>query len=205
MTKYKIAVLEDDDVLREVIVESLRFRDFEAAGYDEAERLLADVFDTPLGPEAMPDVVVIDMLLKQEKMQGLTLVAVLADRDVPCEMLVMSGYMPGADLVEAVSMGAGAWIAKPFGIFDLIRVIEKVSETGRKRRFYRLGDHQGNRDMDPSRVQRPVFLSYSTKDKKLATGLRRNLEAKDLPVWYAPTTVDLGDAWRSRIAQGVDQ
>ena len=50
MNKYKIAFLEDDDVLREVIVESLRFRDFEATGYDEAERLLAEVFDIPLGP-----------------------------------------------------------------------------------------------------------------------------------------------------------
>jgi hypothetical protein len=39
----------------------------------------------------------------------------------------------------------------------------------------------------------------------VASGLRRNMEAKDIAVWYAPTSLEIGDEWRRRIEDAIDQ
>lgn len=61
------------------------------------------------------------------------------------------------------------------------------------------------RKYDPSRRHRPVFLSYSTTDSRFANGIRRNIEIRGIGVWYAPTTIDVGDQWRRRIEAGIDE
>jgi len=45
MKKYRGYVVDDNDSVREMLIEQLRFNDFEAHGYDEAEPLLRDIFD----------------------------------------------------------------------------------------------------------------------------------------------------------------
>ena len=44
-------VVEDDSHVREVLVETLRFSDFEAVGYDEAEKLLHDLDQSTMVPQ----------------------------------------------------------------------------------------------------------------------------------------------------------
>lgn len=196
MKEFKAAVVDDDPNLRELLVECLRFTDFDAEGYEEAESLLQNLDLSPR--QEMPDLILVDLQLQPLKMQGLELIGRLAERDIPSEVVAMSGAYPMSDLAEAIKIGASATFPKPFGdIFHLIVKLKHLAEIGKKRRL-KLGG------FDHERQERPVFLSYCSEDVKLATGLRRNIEAHDIDVWYAPTTLNAGDEWRPRVESGID-
>jgi DNA-binding response OmpR family regulator len=205
MNRYSAFVLDDDEQVRNLLLECLRFSNFEAHGYSEAERLLSAICDTRLPPQDQPDLIVIDLQLQPNKMQGIQLVSELTERNVPSEILAISGNLPPADLVEAIKVGASEAIPKPFDVFELVKKMELLAKIGMNRRLYRLGAENRTHEMDSSRLRRPVFLSYSDRDRTLANGLRRNMEAKDIAVWYAPTSLDVGDEWRRRIEDAIDQ
>lgn len=196
--EYKAVVVDDDEVLRKLLVECLRFTYFEKAeGYDEAEILLRDLSALP--PADMPDLIIVDLQLQPLKMQGLELISELAARDIPSEVVAISGNHPSADLVEAIRIGAGAMVPKPFG--DILHLVIKMchlAEIGKKRRLK-------VNVPDPDRQERPVFLSYCSDDAKLATGLRRNIEAREIGVWYDLNGLRGGDEWRPRIEDQIDQ
>lgn len=206
MKKYRGYVVDDNDSVREMLIEQLRFNDFEAHGYDEAEPLLRDIFDQGSSTLDVPDLVVVDLKLRANRMQGIELVTELAERDVPSEILVTSGNHPSKDLVEAIRIGAATSAPKPFdSIFKVTDTMVRLAEIGRRRRLQRLAKRDFHGEVDISREQRPVFLSYCTEDKRLAHGVRRNLEAREIGVWYAPSTLEVGDIWRRRIEDGIDQ
>ncbi|GKS56562.1 hypothetical protein YTPLAS18_00890 [Nitrospira sp.] len=204
MKKYLGYVIDDSTSLRDMLVEQLRFNDFEAHGYAEAETFLRDVFSaTSLN---LPDLIVVDLKLRPSRMQGINLVSELADREVPSEILVISGNQPSKDLVEAIRIGAATSASKPFdSIFKLTDTMVRLAEIGKRRRRQSLGKGRGWEELDTSREHRPVFLSHSSQDKRIAHGIRRNLEARDIGVWYAPSILDVGDKWRNRIENGIDQ
>lgn len=204
MKKYKAVFLDDDAGVREFVVDWLRVTDFDAKVYSEAERLLADLFFDGAPVEAMPDLLLLDMQLEKGKMKGIDLLDELIEHDVPTEILVVSGQTSSNDILEAIKMGAASGITKPFdNLYEVARKMELLAETGKRRRLFKMGFGRG--EMDTSRQVRPVFLSYSSKDKQIANGIRRNLERRDIPVWYAPATIEIGEDWISRIGDGIDQ
>jgi FixJ family two-component response regulator len=204
MKKYKAVFLDDDAGVREFVVDWLRVTDFETKVYSEAEQLLADLFFPGAPIEAMPDLLMLDMQLEKTKMTGIDLLDQLIERDVPTEILVVSGQTSSNDILEAIKMGAASGITKPFdNLYEVARKMELLAETGKRRRHFKMGF--GRQDMDASRQARPVFLSYSSKDKQIANGIRRNLERRNVPVWYAPTTIEIGEDWISRIGDGIDK
>jgi CheY-like chemotaxis protein len=197
MKELKAAVVDDDENLRELLLECLRFTEFEAEGYEEAEHLLQTLAFSPR--QEMPDLILVDLQLQPLKMQGLELIGQLAERDIPSEVVAMSGAYPTSDLAEAIKIGASAMVTKPFGdILQLIVKMKHLAEIGKKRRLKLNG-------FDRERQVRPVFLSYCAEDVKLATGLRRNIEAHDIDVWYDLTSLNAGDEWRPRVEAGIDQ
>jgi DNA-binding response OmpR family regulator len=197
---YKAVVVDDYEEVCDFIVEALRARDFDVRGYNEAEPLLNSAYDNvPLA--AQPDLAVVDLQLQPGRMQGLDLVAELADRNVPSEILVISGNLGGKEMADAIMAGAGAALPKPLDFRDAIRKMEALADTGRKRRLYKLAGR--SQELDSNRSERPVFLSYSSKDKRLANGLRRNLEFRNIPVWYAPITLEGGEIWIKGVQEGV--
>jgi FixJ family two-component response regulator len=199
MKTYKAFVVDDDAHVRDLLVECLRFSDFDAVGYDTAERLLNEVSLADFSPEGLPDLIIVDLQLQLGKMQGLELIGKLAELNIPSEVIAISGNHPNADLVEAVKIGAGAMVPKPFDdIIYLMKKMEHLAQIGMKRRLKLNG-------RDRTRQQRPVFLSYCDDDVRLATGLRRNIESRDIDVWYAPSTLSVGDEWRPIIEAGIDQ
>jgi FixJ family two-component response regulator len=201
MNKHKIIIVDDEHGVLDTLLEILRHRGFEAEGHSEAERLLAEAFDARHPHQQQPDLVIIDLELGQGKMQGMELIKELAARDVTSEILAVSGNLPSADLLRAMMTGASDWLAKPFPHFDsLIPKLAGMAETGRKRRLHRGID---SLEMDVTRLERPVFLSYSENDSVLARVIKRYLEARDIGVWYAPSTIRVGDPWQDRIREGV--
>jgi DNA-binding response OmpR family regulator len=201
-TKLKVFIVDDDAQVREFVVEACRFSGFEAYGYDEAERALEDIFQDP-SLKKMPDLFVVDLELKPSKMQGLELINELAERNAPPAILAISGNHPSGSLLRAIEVGALATSAKPFDLHELIKQITYCATIGRNRRLYRETDESF--PMDSSRQHRPVFLSYAKEDKRAANGLRVSIEARNIGVWYAPTTLQLGEDWRNLIQAGIDQ
>ena len=210
MEKYKAIVLDDQDTWREVLVRTLSRRDFQAVGYDEAEKLLSEVFDVIRRPDEQPDLVVVDLKLKPDKMNGIDLINRLMSRDLACVIVAITGDLNGEQAEQAMKLGAAIVGKGPNNLLAdnflvTIQKMERLAEIGRKRRLYRLRSETAPRQMDSRRLRRPVFLSYSSHDARIANGLRNNLEMQGIDVWYAPTTVNPGDVWARSIDAAIDQ
>jgi FixJ family two-component response regulator len=200
--KYKAVVIDDHKDMRDFMVEALRAKNFDARGYGEAEKVLTGFEGVSLSEQ--PDLIVVDLMLEENKMQGIDLVAELVDKDVSAEILVISGNLGTDAMAESILAGAGARMPKPFEDFRVaIRKMEALADIGKRRRLYRMTGRL--QEMDSKRLERPVFLSYSANDKRMANGLRRNLESRDIPVWYAPRAIEGGDVWIKRIEEGVEK
>src|SRR5713101_4356313 len=114
MNKPRVVVVEDDEAVRYVMVEMLRRRNFEAKGYSEAERALAEEFDVSVSPNESPDLVIVDLLLEPGKMHGMQMIGELVARDVPSVILAVSAHASSADMSLAMRSGASDCVAKPF-------------------------------------------------------------------------------------------
>ncbi len=202
--KYKAIVLDDDPQAGTLIATLLKSRKFEAHCYTDAESLLAEVFGAGLPLKDVPDLLVVDRQLKPNKMQGLEFINELARKDVPCEILLISGSLTNEDVEEALECGWGAWLPKPFTSNNYAAErMERLAEIGKRRRLHRMkGQH---RTADLSRRERPVFLSYSHHNEKLATGLRRALETEHILVWYARDMLRAGDKFNPLIESAVNK
>ena len=201
MNKHRVVVVDDYESVVETLVARLREKGFDAEGYREAERFLAETFDARHPQQEQPDLVIIDLELGIDKMQGMELIKELAARDITSEILAVSGNLSSADLLRAMMMGASDWLAKPFpDSHTLMPKLAGMAETGRKRRLHRGIE---SLEMDMTRLDRPGFLSYSENDRVLAGVIKRYLEARDIRVWYAPSTIRVGDPWQDRIREGI--
>jgi len=201
MSRYKAAVLDDEDQFGRTLVETLRHIDFHVRDYRDPDTLICETFDAALPIVEHPDLVIVDLKQSLNYAQKMKLVSTLTDRDVVSEILVFSQDL-SIDLESVTKMGAGA-VSRSFrDCFDLMRKLKRLAEIGKRRRLYRSpGGHAHG--IDSSRLHRPVFLSFSHHDLSLATGFRRNLETLGVPVWYS--TIDPGDHWRDRVKDGIDQ
>ena len=201
MPRNRIVVVDDDATLCDTLVANLRRR-HSVDGFTDAEKLLSEAFDTRPRSEH-PDLVIVDLVLGGGGMQGLDLIKELVSRNISSEILAVSGNALPADLLRAMTLGASDWFAKPFIRFDdLMAKVQTMANTGRKRRLYRTSDRP---ELDVSRLRRPVFLSYADRDKNLANIINRYLEAQEIGVWYARTTLRTGDPWPERLAQGLKE
>ena len=202
--KYKAVVLDDDPQVAKTIATLLESRGFDTLCYTKAESLLAEVFGAGSSPKNLPDLLIVDRVLKSERMQGLDFINEIARRDVPSEVLLVSGSLENKYVDEALACGWGAWLEKPFtSNRHALAVMEHLADTGRKRRLYRAkGQH---RTQDRTRTERPVFLSYSHHNGVVATGIRRALEAESISVWYAPDVLRVGEEFNPIIRSAVDR
>ena len=198
--KYKAVIVEDDRQVREMVEQSLTFRGFECQAYSEAEMVLNDILTRE--QMSMPDVLLVDLELEHNKMQGLKLIERLTATDNPPPIIAMSAGLSNSELIEALKSGADDIVAKPFDIFQIAERIERLAKIGRKRRRYR---QNPKKEEDKERLDRPVFLSYSFKDRRTASILRTLIEARGIDVWYASDILLPGDPITDRISKGLDR
>jgi FixJ family two-component response regulator len=202
--KYKAVVLDDDPQVAKTIATLLESRGFDTLCYTAAESLLAEVFGAGSSAKNLPDLLIVDRVLRSDRMQGLDFINELARRDVPSEVLLVSGSLENKYVDEALACGWGAWLEKPFTSNRyVLAVMEHLADTGRKRRLYRA--KRQHRTQDRTRRERPVFLSYSHHNAVVATGIRRALEAESISVWYAPDILRAGEEFKPVIRSAVDR
>jgi two-component system alkaline phosphatase synthesis response regulator PhoP len=117
---HKVFIAEDDESIRELVIYALKSNDFDVAGFETGELL----FDRLSGET--PDIILLDIMLPGS--DGLTILRMLRAnkkyKGIPVIMLTAKGSE--YDKVKGLDMGADDYVAKPFGVMELISRIKAV-------------------------------------------------------------------------------
>ena len=109
-----IYLVEDDANIRELVVYTLNSMGFEALGFERPSEFYRAM------KNAQPSLVLLDIMLPEE--DGLTILSKLkTDKntcDIPIVMLTAKGTE--LDKVKGFELGADDYIAKPFGMMELV-------------------------------------------------------------------------------------
>jgi FixJ family two-component response regulator len=206
MVNYTAFVLDDDEGVREVCIDLLKSLEFSVQGFQTAEELLSNLFPSAvLELSELPDLIVVDLQLLDSHMQGPDLIQELAQRDIPSQILAISGFVPTFEFADKIMLfGAAVLLPKPFTHEVFGSKAKRLARIGYKKRMKKIRELNNRFEpIDAERNYRPVFLSYANEDINYATGIRRHVESCGIDVWYAPTTLELGQHWRKKIDEGI--
>ncbi len=120
-----IYMLEDDSSIRELVIYSLRASGYEAEGYEDAASLRQAV------SQELPQMILLDIMLPGE--DGISVLKKLKADPRTADIPVIMTTAKGAeyDKVLGLDLGADDYIAKPFGVMELLsRVRAVLRRTG---------------------------------------------------------------------------
>ena len=196
---HTVWILENNKAVREMLEENLEFSGYSVKGFEEAEAVEDELY-SDIQKNKMPDLFIVDLVLNDDKMQGLDFIAMMTEKSVPIPPIIaISGHLPACDLVKAIDAGAWGTFSKPLNMIELHKKVAKYTVIGRNKRNFSIGR------LDRNRLHRPVFLSYQNEDRRRAGSLRNQIEAIDIGVWYAPDTVEPGNKWRLEVRKGIEE
>ena len=120
-----IYCVEDEKNIRELVVYALNSSDFRAEGFEDGEAFRAGI------KKAMPDLVLLDIMLPGE--DGMAILAELRrnkeTRQLPVILLTAKGSE--FDKVQGLDAGADDYVAKPFGVMELLSRVRAVLRRSR--------------------------------------------------------------------------
>lgn len=164
-----IYCVEDDDSIRELVVYTLQVTGFEAQGFFQGQQLYEAL------TKKKPQLILLDIMLPGE--DGLTILQKLKKsentRDIPVIMVTAKGNE--YDKVVGLDSGADDYLAKPFGMMELISRIKAVLRRTAKQETNELvsGDIQLNIEKHQVLVSgQAVVLTY--KEFELLAYLMEN-------------------------------
>ena len=122
-----IYLIEDDNNIRELVIYTLNSTGFEAKGFERPSELYSSL------EEKLPELILLDIMLPEE--DGLSILKKLKSsskyKNIPIIMLTAKGTE--IDKVKGFEAGADDYIAKPFGMMELVaRVKARLRSTGRE-------------------------------------------------------------------------
>ena len=120
----KIYIVEDDADIREIVIYALQSAGYEARGFEKGEGFFAD-------PAPPPDLLLLDIMLPGE--DGLSILKKLRGdtRTMALPVIMLTAKGSEFDKVKGLDAGADDYIAKPFGVMELIsRVNALLRRTG---------------------------------------------------------------------------
>lgn len=124
-TRKLIYCVEDEKNIRELVVYALNSSDFRAEGFEDGEAFRAGI------KKAMPDLVLLDIMLPEE--DGMSIMAELRQsketRQLPVILLTAKGSE--FDKVQGLDAGADDYVAKPFGVMELLSRVRAVLRRSR--------------------------------------------------------------------------
>lgn len=113
----KILVVDDDQELRENIVEILNADGFEACTAANGEEALDLLRETTI------DLVLLDLIMP--KMGGMEVLSLIKRQYPGVKVIMITAYSTVDNAVEAMKIGADDYITKPFKINDLSMAIKR--------------------------------------------------------------------------------
>lgn len=125
-----ILVLEDDENLQILLVESLEDEGYTAQGVSNAEDAIkaASAFEF--------DLVISDVRMAGQR-DGLAALEVLKKKRPELRCLVITGYADDSAPVRAIRIQVDDYLYKPFNLEDLSLSVKKVLASGQERTSYR--------------------------------------------------------------------
>lgn len=123
MNKYRIAIVEDDLDLLEVLVDYLERAGFSAVGFETSESFFAKV------DEERFDGFLVDRKLPGKS--GLEVVRVLKNRRVTAPIIMVTGQSEPSEVIEGIEAGADDYIIKPFHYQVLVTKLSQLIERFR--------------------------------------------------------------------------
>ncbi len=119
----RICVIDDKELIRESLQETLAREDHETTLFADPVEALAGV------KEGTFDLVLSD--LKMPRMDGIALIRELRAAQCDTPVIVMTAYGTVANAVEAMKLGASDFIQKPFSAEAISVVVDRVLRHGR--------------------------------------------------------------------------
>ena len=143
----RIYCVEDDNSIRELVVYTLNHSGYEAQGFESAEPFWQAMADPDTSG---PDLILLDIMLPGQ--DGFSILKQLKAQtqtaDLPVIMLTAKGKE--VDKVMGLDAGADDYVAKPFGMMELLARIKAVAR--------RAGvDHKAD-DGDEALVDGPIVI-----------------------------------------------
>ena len=121
-----IYCVEDDRSIRELITYTLKISGFDAEGFENAK----DFFDAL--EEAVPELILLDIML--EGKDGLQILKELKEndrfKDIP--VIMATAKTSEFDKVIGLDSGADDYLAKPFGMMEMVSRIKAVLRRSKK-------------------------------------------------------------------------
>ena len=122
-----IYCLEDDDSIRELMLYTLAASGFEVRGFPDSEPVWAAV------GEQVPELILLDIMLPGE--DGISVLKALRSRPATAELPVIMATAKGTeyDKVIGLDLGADDYLAKPFGMMEMVSRVRAVLRRSARR------------------------------------------------------------------------
>lgn len=152
-----IYVLEDDDNIRKLVCYALVKEGYCVRGFP----LPSEFYNAY--KEQKPDLILLDIMLLEE--DGISILKKIRHEDEEMYVMMMTAKDSEIDKVTGLDSGADDYIAKPFGITELISRVRAVLRRSRKKsiteKTYRVGELLVNPERHIVEVNgKSVSLSY---------------------------------------------
>jgi two-component system, NtrC family, response regulator len=118
--KLKIAVVDDERIIRITIADELRDKDYLVKEYANAQSVLIDYKDY------LPDILITD--IRMPGMDGIELLKRMKSLNPNIFVIVMSAFGTVDIAVEAMKLGAYDYLTKPFNTDEIFLLIDKINE-----------------------------------------------------------------------------
>ena len=118
MITERILIVEDDPVILEGLEEKLGREGYQIASARDGEEAKEKLSEEP------PDLVILDLMLP--RVDGLSVLRWFREHNTDVPVLILSARGQEGDKVEGLRAGADDYLAKPFGLDELIARIEAL-------------------------------------------------------------------------------
>ena len=121
-----IYCVEDDDSIRELMLYTLKASGFQGRGFPEAAEFWQAIELAGTGREPVPRLIMLDIMLPGE--DGISILQKLRANAVTARVPVIMATAKGTeyDKVKGLDLGADDYLAKPFGMMEMISRIKAV-------------------------------------------------------------------------------
>lgn len=123
---FRIAVIEDESVQRQALMDVLRMEGYDCLGYDLPLAALADE------NLANADLLITD--LNMPGMTGLELIQTVRQKNPEIGAILVTGRASLQTAIDAVRVGAADYVLKPFKLTTILATVSKAIEQQRLRR-----------------------------------------------------------------------
>jgi CheY-like chemotaxis protein len=119
MSQTKVLVVDDEEAIRELFVDTLQSRGYEVFATAEGSCAVS------IAQEENPDVAFLD--IKMPGMDGVELLRRLRSLLPHMRVIMITGYSEDEAVAQALRLGAVACLMKPFSLREILDMVEFVS------------------------------------------------------------------------------